>query len=146
MNQVRAWLLSIAVGVVVGGGTFAWLVGDLALAFMLAFVYTIGTRLAIEYATALPGGTGRLDWQRTRWQAAFVTFVIFSASFVASPALFESFGLRVALQVLVFGVGWTGLFFGIAIARDQAAAGELLGETEPAGGAERGDPVGTENL
>jgi len=146
MNRIRAWLLSMTVGIVVGAGTSVWLVDDPSLAIALALVYAVGTRLFVEYATTLPGGTGRLDWQRTRWQAGFVAFMPFAAILAASPALFPTFGLRVAVLLLVFGVGWTGLMFGIAIARDQAAAGELLGETGPAGSAEHGDAAGTEKL
>jgi len=146
MNRVRAWLLAGVVGVVVGGGTFAWLVGDPSLALALVVVYAVGTRLAIEYAATLPGGAGRLDWQRTRWNAAFVTFVVFSASFAASAAIFDSFGPRVALQLLVFGVGWTGLFFGIAMTREQAAADESFDESGSTNGTAHRDHVGPENL
>ena len=55
-----------------------------------------------------------------------------------------SFDFRVALLILVPGVDWTGLFFGIAMAHDLAATGEFAGEAEPGGGTERGDAADTE--
>ncbi|WP_154019051.1 hypothetical protein [Halococcus agarilyticus] len=128
MNRVRAWLLSTAVGVAVGGGTFAWLVSDPSLAIALGVVYAVGTRLAIEFTSTLPGGTGRLDWQQTRWQAAFIAVMVHVAIFSANTVLFDSFGVSVALNLLVFGVGSTGLFFGIAMAREQAVTDESAGE------------------
>ena len=57
-----------------------------------------------------------------------------------------SFDFRVALLILVPGVDWTGLFFGIAMARDRTATGEFAGETEPGSDTERGDAADTETL
>ncbi|EMA42699.1 hypothetical protein [Halococcus saccharolyticus] len=139
MNRVRAWLLAVVGGIAVGAGTFAWLVSDPSLAIALGVVYVVGTRLAIEFAATLPGGTGRLDWQQTRWQVAFIAVMVHVATFSANTVLFDSFGTNVALNLLVFNVGSTGLFFGIAIAREQAAAGGLFDETKPAGESEHGD-------
>ena len=145
MSRIRAWLLSMTVGIVVGAGTFVWLVDDPSLAIALALVYAVGTGLFVEYASTLPGGLRSYD-RAARWTAAFSAFMSFVAILVLNMVSTVSFEFRVALLLLVFGVGETGLFFGIAIARDQAATGERLDETEPEGGADRSDAAGTEKL
>ncbi|EMA55096.1 MULTISPECIES: hypothetical protein [Halococcus] len=143
MNRFRAWVLAAVVGIGVGGGTFAWLVSDLTLAFTLALVYTVGTRLLVEYGSTMPGLIYGDDWQAVRWNGAATAFVMIAAFVGVSASLPVSGGLRLALELLVLGVGWTGLFFGIAMARDQAATGKLVGETEPPNGSEREGAAGT---
>jgi uncharacterized protein (DUF2062 family) len=132
MNRVRAWLLAIVAGVAVGGGALVYLVNNLTLAITLAFVYTVGMRLLVEYGFTLPGTIYGDDWQTVRWNGAVVAFVMLAAFIGVSTTLPIPDGLRFALQWLVFGVGWMGLFFGVAMAREQAAANEPAGEAETA--------------
>ena len=146
MNRMGAWLLAAVVGIPVGAGTFVWLVSDPALAFTLALVYAIGTRLLIEYASTMPGMIYGDDWRAVRWNGAVTAFVMIVAFIGVSTTLPISGELELALELLVLGVGWTGLFFGIAMAHDWAATGEFAGETEPGGGTERGDAAATETL
>lgn len=136
MIRLRAWLLAAVVGIAVGGGTFVWLVSDPSLAITLGVVYAVGTRLFVEYAATLPGGLRSYD-RATRWNAVFGGFLSVVAILVLNMVSAVSFEFRVALLLLVFGVGEMGLFFGIAMAREQAAAGELRGETRTPNGTGR---------
>jgi hypothetical protein len=137
MNRIRAWLLAAVVGIAVGGGTFVWLVEDLLLAATLAFVNAVGAWLFIEYAATLPGMIHGDDWQTVRWNGAFTLVALVGALFGVSLTLPISNELRFALQWLVLSVGWTGMFFGVAMAREQAAADESTGETETTGETDR---------
>lgn len=137
MNRTAAWVLAAIVGIAVGSGTFVWLADNPTLAVTLAFVYIIGTRLFVEYAFTLPGMIHGDDWRTVRWNGAVVAFVMIASFIGVSTTLPISDGLRFALQWLVFGVGWTGLLFGMAIAREQAAADESVGETGATSDTER---------
>ena len=142
MIRLRARLLAAVVGMAVGGGTFVWLVGDPSLAIALAVVYTVGTRLVVEYASALPGGLRSYD-RAARWNAAFGGLVSLVAVLVLNVVAAVSFEFRVALLLLVFGVGEMGLFFGIAMAREQAVTDESAGETRISNGTGRDSAADT---
>lgn len=139
MNRVLQWLLALVMGIVAGGGTFVWLVDYPTLAVALALVYTVLTWLGIEFGPTLPGESNGYNWRTARWHSSFAGVIALIGILVTIPG---SFKLGIALLLLVTGVGWMGLFFGVATAREQAAADESTGKSEAVNEPERSDHPG----
>lgn len=128
MNDRRALVVSLFVGLAVGAASHALLVPDAALAAALALFYAAGTRLLIRFDPVL-AGSGRASVGK--WGGAFAGLVTLAGTVGVSPSLPVSTDLRFALGLLVIGVGATafGLGAGMAFAAVEAAA-----EADPAEG------------
>ena len=139
MNRGLAWLLAAVAGIAIGSGTFIWLIDDLPLAVMLALVYAVGTRLSVEYHSTLPGKIHRDSWRAPLLGGVFAGLMTLVALFGVNRPLPISFELRGVVLLLVFGSGYTGLLFGIAIAREQTAGDKSPRERRTTSETERGD-------
>jgi hypothetical protein len=133
MNRVASWLVALTVGGAVGGGTFAALVPDAALAACSALFWTLGVGLTLtrnrSVLLSTPGGA------RQRWSGAFGGLAALAAGLGVAPTLPVSPDLRFALGLFVIGVSLAMANVGMRMALT--------------GGGERGvddgrDPAGTE--
>lgn len=119
MNR-RSWTIGGCVGLAVGAVTYGWLVADVALAATLAGVYAIATGLTLEHRSAIPFGVERPAGYDP-WGAAWAAIVPFAALVGIGFWLPLAPGLRLALQLLLIGVGLVSLHCGIGLARSLPA-------------------------
>lgn len=115
MDRISAWLLSIGVGAILGGGTYAFLVADPALAGTLALLWTIGFRLTIRHRHV---GSGSAGWRTARWSGAFGGLVTLAATLGLGPTLPLPDGVRLAIGLLLVGVAMTAFNLGVAMVLD----------------------------
>ncbi|QCC51065.1 hypothetical protein [Halapricum salinum] len=110
-------LAGVVLAALAGGGTYA-LGANLLTVGALAFVAVIAGVLTVEFRHQLPGrGTSsRASWWNSGWTATTILAVFFGVNTTLPLAL----DTRLALQLLVLGVGWNGLMFGLAIADAQS--------------------------
>jgi uncharacterized membrane protein YccF (DUF307 family) len=119
MNR-RSWTIEGLVGLAVGMATYGWLVADIALAATLAGVYAVATGLTLEHRSAIPFGTERPEGYDP-WSGVWTAIVAFAALVGVGFWLPLAPGLRLALQLLVLGVGLVSLYCGIGLARSLPA-------------------------
>jgi hypothetical protein len=114
----NAVLVGVVLGALLGGGTFA-LGSNPVTAGALGFVAVVTGVLTARYRHFLPGRSGntRATWLNSGWTATTLLAVFFGVN----TTLPLSIDTTLALQLLVLGVGWNGLLFGIAIADAQSA-------------------------
>jgi hypothetical protein len=119
MNR-RLWVIGGCVGLAVGAVTYGWLVADVALAATLAGVYAIATGLSLEHRSAIPLGIDRSEGYDP-WSGAWTAIVSLAALVGVGFWLPLEPGLRLALQLLIFGVGLASLHCGIGLVRSLPA-------------------------
>ena len=117
MNATRSRVLAAAAGSLVGGATFVWLVADVALAGTIALTWAVGVRLTLRYRWLRSMGPGRTA---SVWSGAFAALITLSAFFGVGPSLPLSAKLRLALGLLVVGVGYASATLGVAMASARA--------------------------
>jgi len=106
----------VVLAAMAGGGTYA-LGANQVTAGALAFVAIVTGVLTVQFRHRLPGRstTSRGSWWNSGWTATTLLAVFFGVN----TTLPLSIDTTLALQLLVLGVGWNGLLFGIAIADAQ---------------------------
>jgi hypothetical protein len=119
MNR-RSWVIGGCVGLAVGAVTYGWLVADVALAATLAGVYAVATGLTLEHRSTIPLGRDRPEGYDP-WSGAWAAIVSLAALFGVGFWLPLEPGLRLALQLLVFGIGLASLQCGIGLVRSLPA-------------------------
>jgi len=112
-------LAGVVLAAMAGGGTYA-LGANQITAGALAFVAIVTGVLTTQFRHRLPGRgtTSRSSWWNSGWTATTLLAVFFGVN-TTLPLSTET---TLAVQLLVLGVGWNGLLFGIAIADAQAAS------------------------
>ena len=120
-------MLAATAGSLVGGATFVWLVADVALASTIALAWAVGVRLTFRYRWLLSvrGETRRASV----WSGAFAALVTLGAFFGVGPSLPLSAELRLALGLLVVGVGYASMTLGVAMTTVRADASRESWET-----------------
>jgi len=109
-------LAGVVLAAMAGGGTYALGANQVA-AGALAFVAIITGVLTAQFRHRLPGRgmTSQSSWWNSGWTGTTLLAVFFGVN----PTLPLSTETALALQLLVLGVAWNGLLFGIAIADAQ---------------------------
>ena len=131
MNTTRSRALAATAGSFVGGATFVWLVADLALAGIIALTWAVGVRLTLRYRWLLSMQT---ETRRASvWSGAFAALSTFSAFFGVGPSLPLSAEFRLALGLLVVGVGYASMTLGVAMTTARADASREPWETAEVG-------------
>jgi hypothetical protein len=119
--MVVFWLLAVVVGLVAGGVSY-WLGStDPVLTATLVLTYTVGTRLSLHHPDIVYEADSPA-WAVGKWSGAATAVVLVAAFFGVNQALAVADGLRLSLQLLVVGVGYTAWAFGVAYARAKASA------------------------
>lgn len=118
--QRRSWIVGGCVGLAIGCTTYGWLVADVALAATLAGVYAVATGLTLEHRSVVPLGSERAAGYDP-WSGAWTVVVSLAALCGVGFWLPLAPGLRLALQLLVLGVGLAALQFGIGLVRSLPA-------------------------
>jgi len=117
--MVLFWLLGAVVGLVAGGVSY-WLGStDPVLTGTLVVTYTVGTRLSLLYPDMVYEADSPA-WAVGKWSGAATAMVLVAAFFGVNQSLPIPDGLRLSLQLLVLGVGYTAWAFGVAYARAKA--------------------------
>ncbi len=119
MNR-RSWAIGLFAGLVVGAVTYGWLVADVALATTLAGIYTVAVGLTLEHRSAVPVGIERPEGYDP-WGGACTGLVSLAALFGVGFWLPLESGLRLALQLLLVGIGLASLHCGIGLVRSLPA-------------------------
>jgi hypothetical protein len=118
--QRRSWAIGGCIGLAIGCATYGWLVADAALAATLAGVYAVATGLTLEHRSVVPLGIERAAGYDP-WSGAWTVVVSLAALCGVGFWLPLAPGLRLALQLLVLGVGLAALQFGIGLVRSLPA-------------------------
>lgn len=118
--QRRSWVVGGCVGLVVGAITYGWLVADAALAATLTGIYAIAVGFTLEHRAVVPRGSERVAGYDP-WSGAWAVVVSLAALCGVGFWLPLAPGLRLALQLLVLGVGLAALQFGIGLVRSLPA-------------------------
>lgn len=126
MKRVLLAALAVGVGLTFGVGTYAWLVADLQLAFVLALTYGLGVWLYGEWGKFLRAAGA--EWQTNRWRIASTSFMLVVAMFGIGPAVPVSADVRLAIQLLILGAAWVGMMLGVASITDRP---DLVAGAEP---------------
>lgn len=116
MNRLVSWLLATLVGVGVGAGVFVWLVSSAAFAGMVALSWALGVGFTFRHDDLMLGRFETPGRGLSLWSGAFTGFLTLVA-FVGTMGLPVSTRLSLAASLLVFGVGFASLQFGVEMAR-----------------------------
>jgi hypothetical protein len=113
-------LAGVVLAALAGGGTYA-LGANRITAGALAFVAVVTGVLTVQFRHRLPGrgANQRASWWNSGWTGTTLLAVFFGVN----TTLPLSIDTTLALQLLVLGVGWNGLLFGIAIADAETQTG-----------------------
>jgi hypothetical protein len=121
MRRRTAWLLSLAGGGLVAGGTHLLAGPGLALTAALAASYAAVVRLSLAHPdTVYEPGTPA--WTVGRWSGLSVGFLL-AVAVVAPLGLPAAPGPRFTLRLLLVGAGYAMWLLGISYARAKAPPG-----------------------
>jgi hypothetical protein len=121
MHPVFRRLVPAAVGALAGGASY--LVGstDPLLTGSVVLSYAVLARLAIAHPDLVyEEGSG--TWEVGRWSGLSTGFILLVAFLGLSTTLPIDSGLRLSIQILLFGAGWAMWALGVAYARAKAVA------------------------
>jgi hypothetical protein len=114
MNGRVAWSLATIIGVGVGSGVFVWLVSSVVFTGTIALSWTLGIGLALQHEDLMFGSPQTRGRSASLWSGAFTGFLMLAALFgTMSLPVADRLGLAIAL--LVFGVGFAALQFGVGM-------------------------------
>jgi hypothetical protein len=119
MHAALRWLVPAAVGALVGSGSY--LVGSTEplLTGSVVLSYAVLARLAIAHPDIVyEKGSG--TWEVGRWSGLSTGFILLVAFLGLSTTLPLESGLRLSIQILLFGAGWAMWALGVAYARAKA--------------------------
>ena len=129
MKRTLLAALSLVVALAFGVGTYAWLVADVQLAFVLSLTYGLGVWLYGEWGKFLRAAGA--EWQTNRWRIASTSFMLVVAMFGIGPAVPVPADVRLAIQLLILGAAWVGMMLGVASISDQPDLSERTETQEP---------------
>jgi hypothetical protein len=119
MHRLLRWLVPAVVGALVGAGSYV--VGSTAplLTGSIVLSYAVLARLAVAHPDIVYE-EGSRSWTVGRWSGLSTGFILLVAFLGLSTTLPIESGLRLSIQILLFGSGWAMWALGVAYARAKA--------------------------
>lgn len=120
MQRAFAWTAALTVGTLAGAGSHLVGHADPVLTASVGVTYAVLARLAVSHPDIVYE-EGSPAWAVGRWSGLSTGFVLFVTLVGVGTTLTIGDDLRVSLQILVFGAGWTMWALGVAYAREKAS-------------------------
>ena len=118
MRHVFVWTITLGVGALAGGSSYFFGSNAPLLTATVALSYALLARLAIRHPDIVYEETSH-TWTVGRWSGLSAGFIFAVAFFGVSTTLPIADGLRLSLQILLFGAGWAMWALGVAYAREK---------------------------
>lgn len=106
---------AVVAALALGWGMYA-IGADPVTAIGLVFVAAVAALLTAEYRDYLPTSD---DWAVSRWSGVFIGVTMLGTFFGLNNGLGITPETTLALQLLVLGLAWNGMLFGVVMATEQ---------------------------